>query len=207
MAPRALAVALALVFGATPALAQPGMTPPRPSAPVMVQAPPPDPDPPLLPGDVNPSTALWYSLGGTLGSYTLVVVGANAGSGPAVAIGSVGTLLAPSFGHWYAGHGFSRGLAMRLLGASALFAGSLLAFASLGSDPSDEGSSEHGNDGLIVGALLVGGGLWIGGTIDDIVTAPKFARRANVKRHALAGYAVMPTLQHGGAGLALVASF
>ena len=70
------------------------------------------------------STAFWLSFGGTVGSYALVFGGsalaaqsrnssASNLAGSAASVGLVGTLIAPTFGHWYGGKGFTRGFGLR----------------------------------------------------------------------------------------------
>src|SRR5688500_14459968 len=67
---------------------------------------------------LSENTALLLSLGGTLTSYTMWGLAQGVTSyrlaGTLVLTGALGTLVAPSFGHWYAGKIFTRGLGLRL---------------------------------------------------------------------------------------------
>ncbi len=162
--------------------------------------------------------ALWLSLGGTLGSYALLIVPsaiaagrynqtANQLAASAGSVGLIGTLLAPSFGHWYAGKVFTRGLGLRLGAMPVALIGLVVALSgctlfSGGHD--DSGADDNCGQGTPIGlALIIGaGGMWFGGTIDDIVQAPRRVRRNNG-----AQYAITPLIQRDGGGLAIVGAF
>ncbi len=219
---KALSAALVLVLAAGTARAQPGNTPlidpdEPPLPPAGYQAASPT-QRQLLPPDRSESTALWLSLGGTLASYGLwfggIAVGENSTSesgrslaGSAAAVGVVGTLLAPSFGHWYGGKGFTRGFGLRLgalaVGVTAIvvaLSGCSLGFGSHDDQDEDEDCGQGAPAGAILG--IAAAGMWIGGTVDDIIQAPRRVRRRNAAR-----YAITPLVQRDRAGLALVGSF
>jgi len=124
----ALAVAVALVSAGT-ATAQPAAPTTSPAALSSPTAPPPAAPPAEEPP--YQSTALLMSFGGSLGAWTTLLVGANLdhGNNPAVPLGFVATLLAPSFGQWYAGNSFSRGLRTRLIGAGVMVAAAIPALS------------------------------------------------------------------------------
>lgn len=156
-------------------------------------------------GTKSPQTALLLSLGGTAGSVALMVAGAasNSPSGDSLmTAGLLSSLITPSLGHWYAGHYLTGGMAMRGGGGVLVIAGVAQA---LGAEfASDGGDGSNGDSGATM--LLVGAGLYVGGTIYDIATAPAAAERWNEKHLALA-----PTLVSSGThttvGLGLGGSF
>jgi hypothetical protein len=218
---KSLVAVLVLVIVARTASAQPGATEPIPegsmeSPPVYVQ---PQWQPQRQPSGTQKSedTALWLSLGGTLGSYALLIIpsaiaagsynqSANQLASAAGSVGLVGTLLAPSFGHWYAGKGFTRGFGLRLGAMPVAVLGLLVAISgcSWGYSHGDESNNEGCGSGEPIGiAILLGAGaMWVGCTVDDIVQAPRRVRRNNG-----AQYALTPLLQRDGAGLALAGTF
>ena len=67
----------------------------------------------------------------------------------------------------------------------------------------DESSSSN-NDGTVGGLLLVGAGFYVAGTVHDIATAGAAARKYDSR---FENVAQMPTLQHGGGGIALSGRF
>ncbi len=192
---RSLLGGVLMVGLASSAHAQPGMTPTAPvTAPVSTE--------PRL----SESTALGASLGGTLGSWAMVVAaaamsgaeGSSDGSDLLGSIGGIGTFLAPSFGHWYAGSFFTRGMGLRAVGMGGAFLGFVAALGCGFGGSCDDG------DETVVWALLIGGaGLYVGGTVDDIVQAPRRARRVNASR----GYALMPRVGGDSVGLTLGGTF
>ncbi|HEY0482731.1 MAG TPA: hypothetical protein VGD37_34655 [Kofleriaceae bacterium] len=194
---RSAVLATALVSALTgTAAAQPGLTPPAPWP-----APMPYPAPAMPAVDtVSESTALWLSLGGTAMSWTILIAGLKADDGNPAAgriaeIGAFGTLFAPTLGHWYAREIGTRGLGLRLAGVGALMFGAILV---LGCE------DECGSSGPAAGALLLGAGLYVAGTIDDIATAPSAARRYNQR---FSGLAIVPMVRRDAAGVVLGARF
>jgi len=188
----AITAALLVAAMSGTAAAQPGVT-----APTAAPAPPTQPN-----GDeLSETTALWLSLGGTAAAWTVLLVGAelkhqDAGSAGALeVIGGVGTLLAPSFGHWYAGALGGRGLGLRVAGAGAAFLGLAYVFT-VCEDECNIGPGE--------GLLLVGAGLYLIGTIDSIATAPGAARRQN---HRFQNVAIVPMIRHDRGGIAIAGRF
>jgi len=164
---------------------------------------------------LSESTALWWSLGGTIGAYGLMVLSGtlarnNSSSNTAELVGTVGSIgvfLAPSFGHWYAGKYWTRGLALRLGSIGVLFGGLLIA---LSSDPCplfgghDTASCDSGStpDTIAIATVIAAGGMFVWGTVDDIVDAPRRVRRMNAE----AGYtlSLAPLRSRDATGIALV---
>ena len=190
----AATVATALA-AATPAHAQPALTPalvpagPREPAHVANQD-----------EEKSGSTALLLSLGGAVGSLALTVVGANMENGSGASLMTVGVLssiITPSFGHWYAGEYWTAGLGMRAGGGIAFVAGAAQAFGCIDAENScDDGAA----------LVLVGAGLYIGGTLYDIATAPSAAERWNEKHLQLAP-TVVSSGTHQTLGLGLGGAF
>lgn len=190
-----LAVVLAL---AGTAAAQPGMTAPFEQPPPQQPAPQQD--------QVDENVALGLSLGGTVASWALVLAASsmdNGSGGSAQALGTagaLGTLFAPSFGHWYAHSYGTRGLALRGAGVGAAFIGALVAFSEC---PIFSGDQCH-ESGIGPALLIAGAGLYLGGTIDDIVTAPGTARRYN---HRFENISIVPVLRRDSDGVAVMGRF
>jgi hypothetical protein len=172
-------------------------------APVPVPVPQPAPvsSPPQLTqqpqgDDLGETTAIALSLGGTVASWVMVAASSN---GSLVAIGAFGTLFAPSLGHWYARSYFTRGLGVRLLGVVAVVAGVAVAASecSLFSGKCEESAAFP--------ILLIGGAaLYVGGTIDDIATAPSKVRRYN---HRFQNVAIVPVIRGDSSGFAIAGRF
>jgi hypothetical protein len=189
-----LVTALVLALGGG-AAAQPGLTPPAPwPAPVPYPA-------PAMPAvdTVSESTALWLSLGGTAVSWTMLIAGLKANDDNPAAdriaeIGAFGTLFAPTLGHWYAREIVTRGLGLRLAGLGALMFGTILVL----------GCEDECSSWPLEGALLLGTGLYVAGTIDDVATAPGAARRYNQR---FSGLAIAPMIRRDAAGVMLGARF
>jgi hypothetical protein len=110
------------------------------------------------------------------------------------AIGAIATLLAPSLGQWYAGETLSRGFRTRLIGAGVMVAVAIPAISCV-----DECSPSR----LLEAAFYTGLGVYIVGTLDDIVSAPNAARDAQSQRSV----ALAPMIRRGGSGLVLTAQF
>jgi hypothetical protein len=188
----AAAALLVLAFTGT-AAAQPGLTLPPP-APL---------PPPVLRGEqLSETTASWLAFGGTAASWTLIFVAADMnhahGNASRVAtIGAIGTVFAPSFGHWYADSFLTRGLGLRVLGIGFTVA----ALASLASAANCEDDCGDSSFGVLA---LAGAGLFIAGTIDDLATTPSAVRRHNQRLQSLA---IAPVVHRGSTGLALTGRF
>lgn len=212
---RACIVLGLLLACARVAVAQPGVTPPAP--PVYYQSSPYQPPPQPLPEPLSESTALWWSLGGTIASYGLIFGAgfANSGGGGDSVAGTIGTIgsfgifLAPSFGHWYAGKYWTRGLAFRLGSIGVLFGGLIVALMASDcplfggghgdSEPCDDSRAEA----VLIGTGIATAGMFIYGTVDDIVDAPRRVRRHNAAIQSLQ-FSLAPLRMRDAGGLALV---
>jgi len=143
--------------------------------------------------------ALTLSLGGTLVSWGLLIAAGGGFDNTTIVlrtVGGFGVALAPSFGHWYAGKYFPRGMWFRLASPLVLTAGVGLVVNSYFQDSSA---------GKTVGAVLAltGAGLFVYGTIDDIVTARSRVRQRNRGRD----FAIAPVVTSNAAGLTLGGRF
>jgi len=196
-----MTAALCLATAGT-AAAQPGMTSQVPD----------EPQPEVRTAEPKSEhLALTLSLGGTLGSLGLMFgaasVGNGNGNGSMAAVmgtaGALGFVLGPSFGHWYAGKYFTRGLGCRLAGGGALFGAMVLALANYDGGQ-DAGAAEGLMDAAIPILMLTGAVLYVSGTLDDIVTAPRRVRRHNER---LKDVAVAPLAVSHGGGLGLTGRF
>ena len=187
-----LAAILVLVAGLEQlAVAQPGMTAAQPGMTA------PTPSEPLSEG-----TALALSLGGTAASYALLFGGALGGSGTAELVGLGGVMLAPSFGHWYADKYLTRGLGLRAAGLGVVITGAMIALSEC--PLTFDHSAEPCEESALPSAVAIAGlGLFVWGTLDDIVTAPRRVRA----RNAAHPIAVVPTLRGDGGGLAIAGRF
>jgi len=155
--------------------------------------------------------ALLLSLGGTIASYAALIGASgiaadseevpNAGASDnaintamwgLVIVGGVGLVVAPSLGHWYAGKYIPRGMWMRLASLVAVAGGIGMQFA-----PGEEIPTA----GVL--PIIVGVGLFLSGTVDDIITAPLRARRYKRER----GVVITPLVTQSSAGLALSGRF
>jgi len=140
---------------------------------------------------LNETVALSFSLGATVVSWGLFVMGASEENGGAMGIGLVGTFLGPSMGHWYAGSVLTRGMAVRALGALSFGYGLKNAFCDCPAKPS--------TDPLIFLGMIA----YVGATVDDIIRAPLGVRA----RNRFYGMALAPTVTRQSAGLALGGRF
>lgn len=133
---------------------------------------------------------------GSLAAWSTLLVGAqfDHGNNPAVPLGAVATLLAPSFGRWYAGEAFSRGFRTRLVGAGVMIAAAIPALSC---------EDECSPGGPLQVVFYTGIGLYLFGTLDDIFTVPSTARPAPSHRSV----ALAPMIHRGGSGLVLTAQF
>lgn len=173
----------------------------------------------------SPTKALELSAGGTAAGAAAIVAGIAvdeashqpgaryAGEGLAIA-GATTMLVAPSFGHLYAGDVWTTGLALRAGGVAAMGAGIAL-FATDHAMTSRECAGDQiSNCSLVpatiklsvaaLGLVAVGAGATL-----DIATAPRAARRYN-EQHALSftvAPTVMPTREGTVAGLAVAGTF
>lgn len=142
-----------------------------------------DPEPKALLKD--PSTALWLSLGVTLGGCGLIFTGAEVGheAGGSIAIvGGIATVFGPTLGHTYAGTSWNPGVAVRLAAFGAVVGG----LAIVAGTCRVSGSTQCNSDAETLGIVLAYGGLaaYVGGSIYEIATAPGAAREYN-RRHLL----------------------
>jgi hypothetical protein len=189
-------LALAGTAAAQPAGAPPGLTPALPAVP---------PSPQGQDDEVSESTALAIAVGGTVASYGMFVLAANVDDHTAantlVAVGAAGALIAPSAGRWYARSARWRGLGLRLAGAGTAVLAAAAALSECGLF-----SSGHcqPTGGVVLG--IAGAGLWVGGTIDDIVMAPRDARRHNERLRQVTLVPLVRPDDHG-LGLAVAARF
>ena len=195
-----LAALASLTVGVTalaaPASAQPALTP-------LVEPAGAPREPVATAADAkSPTTAILLSLGGTAGSVALMVAGANSSGANAdslITAGLLSTLVTPSLGHWYAGHYLTAGMPMRAGGGVLVIAG--LAKA-LGSENSDGGG--NGDAGATM--FLAGAGLYLGGVLYDIATAPSAAEHWNDK-HLQIAPTMVSSGTHTTVGLGLGGSF
>jgi hypothetical protein len=191
-----IAASLALAAGlAGTASAQPGMMDPEPPPPPQASA----------ADHVDPDVAAALSVGGTMVSWGMILAASSMSGDSASTIGTagvVGAMFGPSFGHWYAHSFATRGLGLRAAGAGAAFIGALVAFSEC---PlfSEEDCHESG---LGPALAIAGAGLFIGGTLDDIATASRKARRYN-ESQLVQGVTVMPVLSHDAGGVAVLGRF
>jgi len=154
------------------------------------------PEPPSRP-PLNEGVAVAYSLGGTLASWGLIAAGAASESGGLAAVGAIGSLLAPSFGHWYRGQALTRGLGLRALGGTSTVVGVMAALACIESDCSDTWAL------LFYGGVLV----YVAGTIDDIVTAPLEVRKHNRRNQRVEVLGFAPVVTDRAAAVGLTGRF
>jgi len=179
------------------AAAQPALTAP------ISQPPPVAPQPD---GELSGGMALALSLGGTAAAYGLIVVGANAQDDatrePLTAAGVLGTFFAPSFGHWYAHSFATRGMKTRGVASAVILLGGLIALSECPLFESEPGCNSDAGDALLI-AGLVG---YLGGTLDDIVTAPGKARAYNERARGR-NVALIPLAHRDAAGVAFAGSF
>jgi len=202
----ALVTASILLALAGRASAQPGMTSPGTTPALDAEAPP---APALGPAGerLSEGHALALSLGGTALSWGMMIgaiyLDRSEVSGLMGTAGAIGILVAPSFGHWYADAYFTRGLGLRLGGLGVILAGAVVAFME---DPPSFGHDDpqESSDPVVGPAIaIVGAGMFVAGTIDDIVTAPRRVRRRNQGPDV----ALAPVVTQHSAGLALGGRF
>jgi hypothetical protein len=188
---RSLVIVAVLV--PTIAHAQPGVVDPEPPV-MMPQA------IPVRVDTVSEDVAVGLSLGGTVASWGLLLAGGKMGNDTMATIGAIGTMFAPSLGHWYSHSVFTRGLGIRALGLGVGLIGLSMALSNFSSDSEDNTN----NDGTIGALLLIGAGLYVAGTVDDIAMAPTAARRHNTR---FANVTIVPQITQRGGGFSLVGRF
>jgi hypothetical protein len=188
---RAVLVALVLVVGIAPAAAQPALTPVS------------EPEVPPTSGSLkSENTALALSLGGTLGTIALWGIGGASENGAMLTAGSIGIWVAPSFGHWYAGEGWTTGLKWRIGGAGAAVFGVM--WTAIDCMSSDCNDTAH--PGMF---LAIGGGVaFVGGIVYDVATAKRAAREHNARiTGRVQDVTMRPTFGSGTTGFALSGRF
>lgn len=141
---------------------------------------------------LNERTALLLSLGGTVVSWQVIALGLSRDHETLAMSGLLGSLVAPNLGHWYQGTGLTRSTGLRAAGALAAFYG---AFIGLNCD----GCGDRPEYLFVAGALL-----YLGATVDDIIDAPRRARKHNRRLEQLR---LAPAVTGHGAGLALGGRF
>jgi len=155
--------------------------------------PPPRPVPQPTEGRrLNEGSALLLSLGGTISSW--VLFGASlSDESPLVWLGLGSLIVGPNFGHWYQGTVVTRGTGLRIVGLVSTFYGFVnLAFCEF--DCNDSGEL------FFYGGAL----LYLGATIDDIVDAPRRARKHN---QSLEVVGITPMVTERSTGFALSGRF
>jgi hypothetical protein len=124
------------------------------------------------------------SLGGTIVGWSLVGAGAEwyddyrhstrEELAPYAFWGGLAvTYLGPSFGHWYAGSILSRGMGARTAGLASMIVG-------IAKTDDDCDLGEGSCDRAAAAFFWTGLGLYAVGTIDDIIFAPRKARKHNL---------------------------
>ena len=188
-----LVVVLVVGLGIAPAVAQPALTPAEEVPPTSA----------VGGGSLkSENTALALSLGGTLGTLALWGIGGASENGAMLTAGSIGIWVAPSFGHWYAGEGWTTGLKWRVGGAGAAAFGMMwVAVDCMNSDCID---TVH--PGV---ALAIGGGVaFVGGVVHDIATTKRAAREHNARAMGrVQDVTLRPTFGSGRTGFALSGRF
>jgi hypothetical protein len=134
------------------------------------------------PDDDEARDARTLSLQATAGTWTAMALGAlltRSGSaedlGDALLLGgAIGSMVAPALGHWSRGNGWTRGMTIRTL---ALVGGGVAGFGVVAMMAGGcDHDSDCGDDELSIVAIAAGG-LYVLGTIDDLVTAGRPRRR------------------------------
>lgn len=150
-------------------------------------------------GPRDPATAGLLSGGITFGGALVVAMAIDRDSPALGALGGAGLALGPSAGHWYAGAPYNPGLGVRVAGLAVAGLGAAMVHDGEDVDGScDSGRCRTGRALLVAAPLMV-----LGGTVYEIVTAPRAARDYN-RRHGL-GVAPVPVVD--GFGLAIAGRF
>lgn len=191
-----MAVLVVLITFAGVAAAQPAAVPAKlPSVPVAQPAPE---------DGLGEGMAFGLSFGAAVASWTVLGAGismeqhSSQGAPYVFGIGVLSTMFAPTIGHWYAHRSVTRGLGLRLAGTAAVAIGFRLAVAC-------EEDCPAGYSAVLALLLFGGAGLHIAGTIDDVVTAPRAARRYNAQHDRILVPVVNPAT--GSFGLAFSGRF
>jgi hypothetical protein len=192
----AMAALVVLITFAGVAAAQPAADPAKlPSIPVAQPAPE---------DRLSEGMAFGLSFGAAVASWTVLVAGISMEQHNSQAvryvlgIGVLSTTFAPTIGHWYAHRSVTRGLGLRLAGIAAVAIGSRMVVACQEDCP-------DGYSAVLALLLFGGAGLHIAGTIDDVVTAPRAARRYNAQHERTVVPVVDPAT--GSFGLAVSGRF
>lgn len=150
-------------------------------------------------GELDEGLALGLSLGSTVASWAIVAAAISIENEGLGVVGAVGTMFGPSAGHMYAGKLATRGFIMRGTGIAGVIGGLAIELKECGFfDRNCETS------GLGPALAILGVGLYVWGTIDDVVTAPTRARRHNQQLQSMA---LRPVLTKDTAGLAFGGRF
>jgi len=159
---------------------------------------------PPPPEELSESTALGLSIGPTIVAWVAVAATAafDGDNRVAQSLGGLAVLAAPSFGHWYAGTPWTRGLALRT--AALLPLGLALTTAKECPLTWDARGGGCGPDRLGEGLAIAAIAMYAAGTVDDIVTAPAAVRRHNER---LRSVAVVPMVRRDAGGVMLAAQF
>jgi hypothetical protein len=180
-------------------------------------------------GPKAPGTATAYAIGGSLLGPALIglavlknnntpIADGRRGTDESTAItqslavaGGVAMLVAPSAGRWYAGEIGTGPILIRGAGAAIMVLGVGQAVSNLACGHGDSSCSDNRSG---ASAVLLGGAIFIGGTIYDIVTSGDAARRYNHKHNnsTLSSLSVAPIAHRSNStgnvtGLSLTGSF
>ena len=164
--------------------------------------PPAAPQPPQE-EELSETTALGLSIGPTVVAWVALIVTLEVDDDNRVAIplAGLGILAAPSFGHWYAGSPWTRGLALRTAALLPLgYALTRTRSCPLTLDSMGCGGPDRLGQGLAIAAMA----MYAAGTLDDIIRAPAAVRRHNER---LGRVAVVPMVRRDAGGLMLAAQF
>src|SRR5262249_25464540 len=149
------------------------------------------------------TTGLAWSAIPTVVSTAAIVEGFHAANqhqafgSPMLVIGAVGLLAGPSFGHAYAGHAWSFGLAIRLVGV-----GAGIGMVALGASAGGEGAL-----GGFGGGLGLGGAIVAAGALIDVATAPSAVAEHNERLRMQVVPTVVPTTSGVAPGVGLSGRF
>lgn len=141
---------------------------------------------------LSEGVALGLSAGGTLGAWGLLIIAGRQSYEKAALVGLAGTLVTPSLGHWYRGSIMTRGFALRLLAAATGIASFVTIIGCECSTPVA--------DKILIGSAV----LYVGASIDDILTAPLAVRKHNRRIESLG---LAPMVTNHAVGLALSGRF